>query len=68
MKLICDACNQPIEKDQFAYEIKLDDGSIKHSHGYPCCYKFEVKRVPIIQPDWWIRQIHNPAEDEEEVK
>jgi RNase P subunit RPR2 len=63
-ELICDACHKPIEKGQYAYEIQLDNRTIKKSHGYPCCDSFEIKRVPIHFPDWWIRQIPNPADKE----
>lgn len=60
-EIICDACGQPIQADQFRYQIKLDDGTIKDSHGVPCVGKFgkNINRIPIQKPDWWIRQVGN---------
>lgn len=65
-KIICDSCGEAIEKIQYVYEVKLDDGTIKHSHGGACLAKFsdQIKRIPIKAPDWWIRSIPNPADDE----
>ncbi len=64
--IICDACHKPIEKDQFVYEFKLDDGTIKQAHGGKCTdvFAMQIKRmVPIVAPDWWIRQVPNPLND-----
>ncbi len=62
--IICDHCGKLIERGQFAYEIQLDDGSIKDSHGGICADRFsdKVKRLPISKPDWWIRQVQNPID------
>jgi hypothetical protein len=64
-ELNCDSCGFIIEKGQYAYEVKLDDGTLKHSHGGKCLSVFGkmIKRIPIKDPDWWVRDIPNPAGD-----
>ena len=52
----CEVCGEPFKKDQYVYEIKLDDGTIIKSHGYPCCDRVQIKRIPLKANDWWIRQ------------
>jgi hypothetical protein len=52
----CEVCGQPFQKGQDVYEVKLDNGKIILSHGYPCCGKVEIKRLPIKEGDWWIRR------------
>jgi hypothetical protein len=55
---ICVACNQPIRKDQYLYKVKLDDGKIVFSHGYPCIEQFKIDRPkPITTPDWWVQRV-----------
>jgi len=55
-KIICEACGEPI-KGQYVYEVKLDDGKIVKSHGGSCLAKWEIKRLPIKPPDWWVREL-----------
>jgi len=62
--IVCDACGKLIVKEQYVYEIKLDNGAIKESHGGNCTEVFakQISRLPIQQPDWWIRQVPNPLD------
>jgi len=55
MVMKCEVCGQPFTEGQYVYEIKLDDGKIIVSHGYPCCDKVKIERVPLKGDDWWIR-------------
>jgi hypothetical protein len=52
----CEVCGRSFKEGDYVYEIKLDDGKIILSHGYPCCEKVQIKRIPLKAGDWWIRR------------
>jgi len=62
----CIACGKPFELNHYVYQVKLDDGAIALSHGYPCTDAVAemIKRpAPIEKPDWWIRRLYVTARD-----
>ena len=64
----CAACGNPITKEQYLYEVKLDNGKIVYSHSYPCLEKHHIDRPkPILLPDWWVRQVPNVESEMTEV-
>jgi hypothetical protein len=51
----CGVCSKPFEEKQFVYEVKLDNGKIILSHGFPCTEGVKIYRK-ITGDDWWIRR------------
>lgn len=52
----CEVCGRKFKKGDYIYEIKLDNEKIILSHGYPCCDRVQIKRLPVENGDWWIRR------------
>jgi len=56
---ICFKCKRTIEKGQYVYKVKLDDGSEVFSHGGECLHNapISLKRLPMRDGDWWVRKL-----------
>ena len=62
--VICATCGSPVRQGDYVYQIKLDDGSIVETHGGGCIPSGKIgkHRLPLVKPDWWIRQVPNPLD------
>ncbi len=63
MSEVCFFCKKNFKDDEYVYAIKLDDGTVVLSHGYPCCDKANIRRLPVNPPDWWIKIHRYPKQE-----
>lgn len=57
--ITCYNCGKRFEGGQYVYQVKLNDGGVKYSHGYPCIDLTPIseERLSMRDGDWWAKTV-----------